>query len=261
MKVRGGHLKKTIDIEAGTWNHVEVNCREGSTISIRASEVEGDDFSVYICSSNDVKTALLSGQINEFDDKHALWKEEKVKSVSKEYTSKERDTLYIIFDNYHAKSKFKRIDIDISVVHPPLEVGDEPLSESFEVDAGYLETIDMQVNTGDTVRVFGRVTKGNDITVHVLSKLYETPDSIHTDKAYFTKEKVEEIDITYQCTTTEPILLVFDNAYSLRTTKTVDVSVQILRGRKKTTAPSGLCRFCSAKIGDVAFCPHCGGKQ
>ncbi|MFW9848844.1 MAG: zinc ribbon domain-containing protein [Candidatus Thorarchaeota archaeon] len=260
MKIRGGRLKKQIEIEAGTWDHVEIPCREGSTISVDASEVDGDDFSVYILDSAQVKTTLLTGRVSDYEDDKALWKKEKVKKVSKKYTVDARDIYYVIFDNYHAKSKYKLIDIDVDVEHPPLEVDDEPLQESFEVDAGYLETIDLTVNAGDTVRAFGRVTKGNDITVHILSKLYETPDTIHTDKAYFTKEKVEEINLEYHAQKSESLLLVFDNVYSLRTAKTIDVSVQVLKGAKE---PDGqkFCKFCGAKIdADAAFCQHCGGK-
>ena len=62
-------------------------------------------------------------------------------------------------------------------------------------------------------------------------------------------------------TKTEPLLIVFDNGYSLRTTKTVDVSVQVMKGTGTTAGP-GVCRFCQAKIDEgVAFCSHCGGKQ
>lgn len=74
-----------------------------------------------------------------------------------------------------------------------------------------MESIDVKVNAGDTIRVFGRVTKGKDITVHILSELYKTPDTYHLDKAYFTKEKAGEIEIEYHCTKTEPLLIIFDN--------------------------------------------------
>jgi len=263
MKIRGGQLKKTIDIEAGEWDYVEIPVREGSTISISAQEVDNDDFSVYILSSSDVKRVPIVGTVTEYEDGKALWKKEKVTNVTKDYTAEERDVLYVFFDNYHAKSKYKSIDIDVSVDHPLLEVGDAPLRESFEVDAGLVETIDMNVNAGDTVRAFGRITKGNDITVHIISKLYETPDSIHLDKAYWKKEKTGEIEIEYHCTKSEPLMLVFDNGYSLRTTKTIDVSVQILRGSSQTPdSKEPRCRFCKAIIDKgVAFCPHCGGKQ
>jgi len=263
VKLRGGQLKKNIEIEAGKWNHIEIPVREGSTISILAQEVDNDDFSVYILRSSDVKRVPIVGSISEYNPENALWKKERVKNAKKDYTAKERDVLYVLFDNYHAKSKYKSIDIEVNVEHLPLEVGNAPLRESFEVDAGWLETIDVNVNAGDTIRAFGRVTKGNDITIHVISKLYETPDSIHLDKAYWTKEKVGEIEIEYQCTKTEPLLLVFDNGYSLRTTKTIDVSVQILKGSGSTSDTSvNRCRFCSATIEKgLAFCPHCGGKQ
>lgn len=260
MKLRGGRLKKTIEVEPGSWNYVEIACREGSTIQIDAYEEEGSDFSVYIVRSADVKKTPLIGTVTEYEDGKALWKKEKAKKVSKTYTVDSRDVYYVFLDNYHAKSREKYIAADIQVEHPPLEVGDEPLRESFEVDAGYVETIDLSAHAGDTVRAFGKVTSGNDITLHVLGKIYETPDSIHTEKAYFTKEKAEEIDITYQCPRTEDLLLVFDNGYSLRTTKTVDVSVQVIPGAK---APEGqrFCKFCGARIdADTAFCPHCGGK-
>lgn len=261
MKVRGGHLKKNIEIQAGEWDYVEIPVREGSRITVYANEVDGDDFSVYILRQADVKRVPLIGTVTEYEDDKALWSKEKVKKVDTEYTAEERDTLYVFFDNYHAKSKYKSIDIDVRVDHPPLKVGDEPLRESFEVDAGYLESIDVDVNAGDTIRVFGRVTKGNDITIHVLAQIYETPDSIHTDKAYFTKEKVGEIDIEYQCTKKEPLLIVFDNGYSLRTTKTLDVSVQVIKGEESKTAGIEKCPFCQARLeGPTAFCPHCGGK-
>ena len=263
MKIRGGQLEKNIEIDAGEWDYVEIPVREESTISISAQEVDNDEFNVYIVRSSDVKRMPIVGTVTEYNDESALWKKERVTNVKKDYTAKERDVLYVIFDNYHARSKFKSIDIDVSVEHPPLEVGDEPLSESFEVDAGWVEAIDMNVNTGDTIRAFGRVTKGNDITVHVISKLYETPDTIHLDKAYWTKEKTSEIELEYQCTKSGPLMLVFDNGYSLRTTKTVDVSVQILRGASQPSESMEYrCKFCNAIIDrGVAFCPNCGGKQ
>ena len=55
MKIRGGRLKKNIEIDAGSWNYVEAPVREGSKISILATEVDNDDFSVYILRSADVK--------------------------------------------------------------------------------------------------------------------------------------------------------------------------------------------------------------
>lgn len=262
MKVRGGRLKKKIEIEAAKWVHVEVSCRKGSEITVRGTEVDGDDFSVYILRSKDVKTAPIIGTVLEYEDGKALWSEEKTSHVDHTYTVEERDKIYVIFDNYHARSKYKMIEIEVSVEHPPLEVGDEPLRESFEVDAKYIEVIDVSVNQGDTLRVFGRVTKGKDITVHVLSKLYETPDTYHLDKAYWKKEKTEEIDVEYHCTKTEPLLIVFDNQYSLRTTKTIDVSVQLMKGDAPVDDGMKTCRFCSAKIeSNMTFCPHCGGKQ
>jgi hypothetical protein len=230
LKIRGGHLKRNIEIQAGEWDYVEVPCREDSSMSISASEIDGDTFNVYIVPSNSVKKAPLLETVMEYYTDGIVWEQKKVSYVDDVYIHPYRDTIFIIFDNSHAKSKYKSIDIDISVVHPPLVVGDEPLTESFEVDAKSEEVIDVDVNSGDTIRVFGRVTKGKDITVHILSKLYETPDTYHLDKAYFTKEKVGEIEIEYHCTKTEPLLIIFDNAYSLRTTKTVDVSVQVIRG-------------------------------
>ena len=261
MKIRGGNLKRNIEIQAGEWDHVEVQCREGSMISVVAHEVDGDDFNVFILHSDHVKRLPLVGTVTEYDTEGIVWGEEKVSSVDDEYFAHMRDTVYIIFDNSHARSKYKSIDIDINVVHIPLEVGEEPLQESFEVDAGYMEPIDVKVSTGDTIRIFGRVTKGKDITVHILSKLYETPDTYHLDKAYFTKEKAGEIEIEYHCTKTEPLLIIFDNEYSLRTTKTVDVSVQVIRGAAVTPPGKAVCPFCSVKIDTgLSFCPHCGGK-
>lgn len=263
MKVRGGRLKKNIKVKAGAWDYVEIPVREGTRIALNAAEVDGDNFKVYIVRAGDVKRTPLVGTITEFNDDKALWASRRSSRVNHEYTAGERDTLFVLFDNCRpmAVDFDESIDIDIEVDHPPLIVGDEPLRESFEVDAGWMETIDVEASSGDTIRVFGRVTKGNDITVHVLAQIYETPDSIHTDKAYFTKEKVGEIDITYQCPKTEPLLIVFDNGYSLRTTKTIDVSVQVLKGEKAPTG-RGICKYCQARIDeDAAFCPHCGGKQ
>jgi hypothetical protein len=190
-----------------------------------------------------------------------LWSKEKTKKVQKKYTVKDRDTYFIIFDNYHAKSKYKSIALDLSVEHPPLEVGDEPLRESFEVDAGYVETIGVDARGGDRIKIFGKVTKGNDITIHILSKMYETPDSLHLDKAYYTKEKVGEIEIDYECSSTEPLLIVFDNGYSLRTTKTLDVSVQIVRVAAPESGSWVVCPFCQIKNPPGStICQNCKGK-
>ena len=92
-------------------------------------------------------------------------------------------------------------------------------------------------------------TKGKDITVHILSKIYQTPDKLHLDKAYYTREKQEDINIEYHCSKSEPLLLVFDNKYSMRTTKTVDVSVQVVRD---TT---------TEQAGDWVICPYCQIKN
>ncbi|MFX1369765.1 MAG: hypothetical protein ACFFAY_14310, partial [Promethearchaeota archaeon] len=130
MKVRGGHLKKNIELEAGEWDYVEIPVRKGSRIAVYANEVDGDDFSVYILKQADVKRTPLIGTVTEYEDGKALWSNEKVKSVDTEYVAEDRDTLYVFFDNYHAKSKYKSVDIDVRVDHPPLKVGDEPLRES-----------------------------------------------------------------------------------------------------------------------------------
>lgn len=272
MKIRGGELRKNIEIEAGSWEYVKIPCREGSQINIKAVEVDGDDFNVFLLGSDDIKRLpvigdalekipLLGKQTIDFNTENVIWGEEKTTGVDYSYESDARTTYYLFFDNMHARSKYKSIDLNISLEHPPLEVGDEPLRESFEVDAGYLETIDIEAQRGDIIKVFGRVTSGNDINVHIICKLYETPDTLHLDKAYWSKEKLEEIDIEYHCPKSEPLLLVFDNGYSFRTTKTVDVSVQVLREKK--SVPDGIqkCPFCSAKLeSGMAFCPHCGGK-
>lgn len=261
LKVRGGHLKKNIEIQAGEWDHVEVNCREDSSMSISAREVDGDTFNVYILPLGSVKRVPLLGTVLEYDTDGIVWEQEKVSHVDDVYIHPYRDTIYIIFDNSHAKSKYKSIDIEISVVHMPLVLGDEPLTESFEVDADNMEQIEVKVNSGDTLRVFGRVTKGKDINVHILSSLYSTPDTYHLDKAYFTKEKTDGIEIEYLCTKTEPLLIIFDNEYSLRTTKTVDVSVQVIKGATVAPPDKNVCPFCSVKIDTgLSFCPHCGGK-
>ena len=118
----------------------------------------------------------------------------------------------MVFENPHSR-KFNHLDISVAAEHPPLSVEDEPLRESIEIEARYLEGIDVSASSGDTIRVFGRVTKGNDISVHILSTMYVTPDSYHVDKAYFTREKVDEIEIEYHCQKTEPLLIVFDNSY------------------------------------------------
>jgi hypothetical protein len=262
MKLRGGNLQKNIEIEAGEVDYVEIACREGSRIVILAREVDGDNFDAFLLPSKYVKTLPLVGTVVDYNPDGVVWYEDAVNLIDDDYIVLDRDTMYLFFSNINARTKYRSIDIDIGVEHIPLEVGDEPLRESFEVDAGYVETIDMSVHKGDTVRAFGRVTKGNDITVHILSKIYETPDSLHLDKAYFTREKVGEVDITFNCPKTEQLLLVFDNEYSLRTTKTVDVSIQLLKGETQTGAGQRICKFCSARIDyDVAFCPHCGGKQ
>ena len=263
MRLRGGELKKNIEIEAGEFEYVEIHCREQTGIYIKANEIAGDDFNVALFPSAYVKKTPLVGVVTDFDPdpKNALWSKEKVSSVDEVVVVEMRDVVYLIFDNYHARSKYKSIDVHIQVAFPPLKVGIEPLSESFEVDAGYVETIDVDANKDDVIRIFGRVTKGNDITVHILAKIYETPDSIHTDKAYFTKEKVSEIDVMYQSPRKEPLLVVFDNEYSLRTTKTIDVSIQVIREAQAVPAGKGVCPFCQAKIdAGISFCPHCGGK-
>lgn len=230
-------------------------------MAISASEIDGDTFNVYIVPSGSVKKVPLLGTVMEYDTDGIVWEQEKVSYVDDVYIHPYRDTIYIIFDNSHAKSKYKSIDIEISVVHMPLVLGDEPLTESFEVDAGHMEQIDVDVSAGDTLRVFGRVTKGKDITVHILSSLYKTPDAYHLDKVYFTKEKTDEIEIEYLCTKTEPLLIIFDNEYSLRTTKTVDVSVQVIKGVAAAHPGKDVCPFCSVKIDTgLSFCPHCGGK-
>lgn len=271
MKVRGGELRKTVNLEAGDWDYVEIPCREGTEINVRASEDAGDDFSAYLLRSEDIKRIpLIGGALQkipilgkktiDFSTEDVLWSKEKVPSVDYSHIADSRTVYYLFLDNMHARSKWKAIDVHVCVDHPPLEVGDEPLRESFDVDAGYLETIDVNVNRGDVIRVFGRVTSGNDISVHILSKMYETPDTIHLDKSYWSKEKLEEIDVEYHCTKSEPLLVVFDNGYSMRTTKTVDVSIQVVRSEQSLRAENK-CPFCSARIEEgIAFCPHCGGK-
>jgi len=261
LKLRGGHLQKNVAIEAGLWDYVEIPCREGSVISIKADETDGEDFNVYLLASKYVKRKVLTGDISEYEDQKALWGEEKTDSVEREYTVDRRDVYFVIFDNYHAKSKPKSIDIEVSVEHLPLKVGDQPLKESFEVDAGYFEPIDVDARAGDLIRVFGRVTKGNDINISIVSKTYETRDGVDFDKAYYTKEKAGDFNVDYNCSKNEPLLIVFDNGYSLRTTKTVDVSIQIVRGAKPEAGDWTECPFCHFKNQKGArYCAHCGAK-
>ncbi len=261
VRVKGGRLKKNIEIDAGEWEYVEIPCRSGSTIYIDAYELDGETFNVYIVPSDDVKRAPILGTVTEFDETKALWSKEKVPEIKKKYVAKERDTLYVFFDNYHAKSRYKSIDIDIRVEHPPLSVGDEPLRESIDIDPGYLETIEIDAKQGDVIRVFGRVTKGKDITIHVLSKIYETPDYVHIGKSYYTAEKIDEIDIDYQCRKTEPLLVVLDNTYSRRTMKTVDVSIVVIRGGESGAGEWVICPFCQQKnpLGSTE-CSNCGAR-
>jgi hypothetical protein len=259
MKLKGGKLSTQLELENQHFDYVEIPCREGSTISIVANDDRGENFNVYILSSGDVQKAPVIGKVRDYDEKRALWKKGKGGKTKGDYTSDARDVLYIIFENPHSR-KFNYLDISVAVDHPPLKVGDQPLQESFEVEAGYFETVEINGNAGDTIRVFGRVSKGNDIGAYVVAAIFATPDNIHLDKAYWSKEKTEEIDIEYHCTKTEPLLVVFDNGYSKLTTKTVDVSIQVISGEK---APEGqrFCKFCGAKIdADAAFCPRCGGQ-
>lgn len=261
MKLKGGKLSKSIELENGTWDYIEVPCRVGTTLSIAASDDRGEDFRVYIIRSGDMKKKPIIGTLDGYDEKKALWKKGKGGKTKTEFVSDVHSVLYVVFENPHSR-KFNYLDISVAAEHPPLSVKDEPLRESIEIEARYLEAIDVDAGSGDTIRVFGRVTKGNDITVHVLSKMYETPESYHVDKAYFTKEKVDEIDMEYQCQKTEPLLIVFDNGYSMMTAKTVDVTVQVVKGTDQPSVTPGVCRFCSAKIDEgLPFCPHCGGKQ
>ncbi|MFX1580446.1 MAG: hypothetical protein ACFFBJ_12405 [Promethearchaeota archaeon] len=261
MKLKGGKLSKSIELENGTWDYVEVPGRVGTTLSIAASDDRGENFGVYIIKSGDMKKKPLIGIIDGYDEKRALWKKGKGGKTKKEFVSDVHDVLYVVFENPHSR-KFNYLDISVAAEHPPLSVEDEPLRESIEIDARYLEAIDVSASSGDTVRVFGRVTKGNDISVHILSEMYVTPEAFHVDKAYFTREKVEEIEIEYHCQKTERLLIVFDNSYSMMTAKTVDVTVQVMKGADEPPATPGVCRFCSAKIDeDLPFCPHCGGKQ
>jgi len=230
-------------------------------ISIRADETDGEDFNVYLLPSNYVKRKLLTGGIYEYQDQKALWRKEKTVSVKKDYTVDTRDVYFVVFDNYHAKSKPKSIDIEVSVEHLPLKLGEEPLKEIFEVEAGYFEPIDVDAKTGDMIRVFGRVTKGNDINISIVSKAYETQEEIDLDKAYYTKEKASDFNIEYSCSKNEPLIIVFDNGYSLRTPKTVDVSVQIVKGAVPESGDWTECPFCHFKNQKGArYCTHCGAK-
>lgn len=259
MKLKGGKLSKQMELENGYWDYVEIPCRAGSVVSVVASDDRGEEFKVYILSSADIKRKPIIGTISGYDASRALWKKGKGGKTKKDYTAEKRDVLYVVFENPHSR-KFNYLDISVAVDHPPLKVGDEPLQESFEVEPGYLETVEISVNVGDTIKAFGRVTKGNDIGVYIISSMYETPDTIHLDKAYYSKEKTEEIEIEYHCNKAETLLLVLDNEYSRMTTKTVDLSIQVIAGE---SAPVGqkFCKFCGAKIDvDAAFCPHCGGK-
>jgi hypothetical protein len=261
LKLKHDKLSKSIELENGMWDFVEIPCRVGTTLSIAASDDRGEDFRVYIIRSGDMKKKPLIGTIDGFDEKRALWKKGKGGKTKTEFTSDVHDVLYVVFENPHSR-KFNYLDISVAAEHPALTFKDEPLRESIEIEARYLEGIEVDASSGDTIRVFGRVTKGNDITVHVLSRMYETPDSYHADKSYFTKEKVDEIEIEYHCQKTEPLLVIFDNSYSMMTPKTVDVTVQVMKGRDQPSATPGVCRFCSAKIEvGLPFCPHCGGKQ
>jgi len=230
-------------------------------ILITADETNGEDFNVRLLSSKYVKRKAITGAIDEYQDQKALWRKEKTHSVEKQYTADTKDVYFVIFDNYHAKSKPKSIDIEVSVYHPPLEVGDQPLKESFEVDAGCYEPIDVDTKAGDMIRVFGRVTKGNDINISIVSKAYETQEEIDLDKAYYTKEKVGDFNIEYSCSKNEPLLIVFDNGYSMRTPKTVDVSVQIVKGVVTESGDWTECPFCHFKNQKGArYCTHCGAK-
>jgi hypothetical protein len=257
-KLRRGIYKKEMDIEREDKLPVSISCREGSTITIDAYEVEGDIFDVYLMHEDHVKTAPLLPVVISWDRERAIWSKEDVDKVKKAYTAKERATYWVIFENVDSEEDWLRLSIDLRVQHPPLKVGDEPLRESFEVDARDFEKIDVDAKAGDTIRIFGRVTSGNDITTHIISKIYETPDSVHFDKAYWTTEKTEEIDAEYRCTKTEPLLIIFDNTYSRLTTKTVDVSVQIIKGEEPTEGDWVKCPFCQHKNPkDSTVCEKC----
>jgi len=261
LKLKGGKLSKSIELENGTWDFVKVQCRIGTTLSIAASDDRGENFRVYIIRSGDMKKKPLIGIIDGYDEKRALWKKGKGGKTKTEFTSDVHDVLYVVFENPHSR-KFNHLDISVAAEHPPLSVEDDPLRESIVIEARYLEAIDVNATSGDTIRVFGRVSKGNDISVHILSKMYQSPETFHVDKAYFTREKVDEIEIEYHCQKTEPLLIVFDNSYSKMTAKTVDITVQVIRGADQPPTTPGVCRFCSVKIEEgLPFCPHCGGKQ
>jgi len=256
VRLRRGIYKKEMNLDEGEFLPVGIACREGSEISIDVYEVEGDDFNVYLLRASDVKRAPIIPVVRDWDIERALWQKERISKVKKEYTVEERDYLVVLLEAVHPDGNC--LQIDIRVVHPPLAVGDEPLSESFEVDARDYEKIDVDVKAGDIIKLFGRVTKGNDITVHILSKTYETPDTLHVDKAYWTTEKVAEIDAEYQCSKTEPLLIVFDNDYSRLTTKTVDITVQVQRGREPDKGEWAVCPFCQHKnpLGSTV-CENC----
>ena len=261
MKLSGGYLSENIEIDPGEYEYVEIPCRPGSVISIRADETEGDDFNVYLLQSKYVTRKGASGDVEEYQDQKAVWREEKTDSVETEYKVDTKDVYFVIFDNYHAKSKPKSIEIEVGVEHVPLKVGDQPLKESFEVEAGCIETIDADAKAGDMIRVFGRVTKGNDINISIVSKAYETQEEIDLDKAYYTKEKAGDFNIEYSCTKNEPLLIAFDNGYSRRTPKTVDVSVQVVKGVVPESGDWTECQFCHFKNQKGArYCTHCGAK-
>ena len=186
MKLKSGKLSKSIEMENGTWDFVEVPCRVGTTISIAASDYRGEDFRVYIIRSGDMKKKPLIGSIDGYDEKRALWKKGKGGKMRTEFTSDVHDVLYVIFENPHSR-KFNYLDISVAAEHPPLSVEDEPIRESIEIEARYLESIDVTANSGDIIRVFGRVMKGNDITVHILSKMYETPETFHMDNPFLNR--------------------------------------------------------------------------
>lgn len=138
--------------------------------------------------------------------------------------------------------------------HHPLDIGDEPHRFFFDVATESLEYIEINVHAGDMIRLFGKVTDENEITIHILSKTSQNHDKLDVDKAYVTKEEVSEIDISYICKKDEPLLLVFDNEKG-STRKNVEVSVQVLKVIE-------ICQHCSAKIDpSIVYCPHCGMKQ
>ncbi|MFW9888881.1 MAG: hypothetical protein ACFFER_11885, partial [Candidatus Thorarchaeota archaeon] len=98
MRLRGGEFKKNIEIEAGQFEYVEINCRELTAIHIKAKEVDGDDFNVALFPSAYVKKAPLVGLVTDFDPDpdNALWSEEKVSSVDESVVVETRDVVYII---------------------------------------------------------------------------------------------------------------------------------------------------------------------